>query len=197
MFGDETRFGTGSRHSRQHGAWCGWGPDGPGHHHGFGPGFRRHMGFFGPPWASGRRARRGDVRVGVLRVVAERPLHGYDIIRELEERSGGLWRPSPGSIYPTLQLLEDEGLVTSEERDGRRVFSITQAGREELEARMGEAAPWEFAKEPEEIASLREALFPLGAAAMQIASTASTEQIKRAAEVLADARRKLYAILSE
>src|SRR5262245_66646168 len=77
--------------------------------------------FGGPPWAGGRRARRGDVRTSLLTLLADKPMHGYDLIRELEERSGGAWRPSPGSIYPTLQLPEDEGPVTGEERDAKRV----------------------------------------------------------------------------
>ena len=91
--------------------------------------------FAGPPWGGGRRARRGDVRTALISLLADNPMHGYDLIRELEQRSGGAWRPSPGSIYPTLQLLEDEGLVTSEERDGKRVYTITDAGRAELEER--------------------------------------------------------------
>ncbi len=90
------------------GEWAGFGP---------GPGF-------GPPpkvmrrrvrGAGGRRgARRGDVRAAVLALLAERPMHGYEMIQELESRTDGMWRPSPGSIYPTLQLLEDEGLVSAE-----------------------------------------------------------------------------------
>src|SRR5919106_4340668 len=91
---------------------------------------RRHarMGL-GPWWGhGGHRARRGDVRTAILALLEERPMHGYEMIQQLEERSGGRWRPSAGSIYPTLQLLEDEGLVSGEEVDGKRVFSLTEAG---------------------------------------------------------------------
>src|SRR3954453_6514862 len=76
-----------------------------------------------------RRMRRGDIRTAILAVLVEKPGHGYEIIQAVEERSGGGWRPSAGSIYPTLQLLEDEGLVTSSERDGKRVYEVTEAGR--------------------------------------------------------------------
>jgi DNA-binding PadR family transcriptional regulator len=125
-------------------------------------------------------------------------MHGYDLIRELEERSGGAWRPSPGSIYPTLQLLEDEGLVTSEEQDGKRVYTITDAGRAELEerrARGGSQEPWEFGPLGEGLGQLRESGFRLGPG--PVARTGTEAQRKQAAEVLAEARKKLYALLAE
>ena len=169
-----------------------------------GPPWMRHArfagGWFGPPpWVGGRRARRGDVRAALLAVLAEQPMHGYDIIRELEARSGGAWRPSPGSIYTTLQLLEDEGLVTSTEHDGKRVYSITDTGRAELEERRerGGDAPWEFGQAGEGFAQLRDSVFQLGAAAMQVARAGSGPQLKQAADILAEARRKIYAILAE
>src|SRR6266545_6020465 len=138
------------------------------HHEGFGPwgGGRHgeHMWFGGPPWG-GRRARRGDVRTALLSLLADKPMHGYDLIRELEQRSGGAWRPSPGSIYPTLQLLEDEGLVTSQEQDGKRVYTINDAGRAELEERRerGAGDPWEFGPLGEGLGQLREAGVQLAA----------------------------------
>ena len=154
-----------------------------------------------PPWAGPRRARRGDVRAAVLALLVERPMHGYDLIQGLEERSGGMWRPSPGSIYPTLQMLEDEGLVTSEERDGKKAYSLTDLGRAEVEARKersGGTAPWDFASGgPEEFVRLRDTVFQLGAAAMQVARTGSGEQVARAADVLTETRKRLYAILAE
>jgi DNA-binding PadR family transcriptional regulator len=171
------------------------------HHHpeGFGP-WGRHFerAVFGPPWG-GRRARRGDVRAAILTLLADAPMHGYDLIRELEERSGGRWRPSPGSVYPTLQLLEDEGLITGEERDGKRVFSLADTGRAELEARRerGESAPWEFGPMGDGFGQLRDAVFQLGAASMQVARTGSEAQRARAAEILSEARKKLYALLAE
>ena len=93
---------------------------------------------FGPGGARrGGRARRGDVRAAILALLGESPMHGYQIIQELETRSNGLWRASPGSIYPTLQLFEDEGLVSASEVDGKRVFQLTDTGRE----RLAEAVP--------------------------------------------------------
>src|SRR3712207_1014021 len=83
----------------------------------------------GPPW---RRRRRGMARQAVLGLLREEPMHGYQLIQELESRSGGTWRPSPGSVYPTLQLLEDQGLIRGEESDGRRVFTLTDEGRAEV-----------------------------------------------------------------
>jgi len=171
------------------------------HHHDSPFGGRRweKSWFAGPPWGGGRRARRGDVRTALISLLADNPMHGYDLIRELEQRSGGAWRPSPGSIYPTLQLLEDEGLVTSEERDGKRVYTITDAGRAELEERRerGGGEPWEFGPLGEGLGQLREAGGQLAAAAMQVARTGSEAQRKHAAEILADARKKIYALLAE
>jgi DNA-binding PadR family transcriptional regulator len=185
---------TRRRHSREH----------VHHHEGFGPFWGRGRwggGWYGgPPWAGGRRARKGDVRTALLTLLADKPMHGYDLIRELEERSGGMWRPSPGSIYPTLQMLEDEGLVTSEAQDGKKVYSLTDAGRAELaerKERAGGAAPWEFGPAGEGFEQLRDSGFQLAAAAMQVARTGSEPQRKQAAEILAEARKKLYALLAE
>lgn len=174
-------------------------------HHEPGPPWTRHMrgGWYGPPWGPpGRRARRGDVRAALLALLDEHPLHGYDVIRELEERSGGLWHPSPGSIYPTLQMLEEGGLLTSQEVDGKRVYSITEAGKAELaerRERSGGTAPWELAGKGwgEGLMRLRGAMAQLGAAAMQVGRTGDAEQVSRAADVLTEARKKVYAILAE
>src|SRR5262245_37552338 len=93
----------------------------------------------------GGRMRRGDIRTAVLAVLSEEPGHGYDVIQRLEDKTGGAWRPSPGSVYPTLQLLADEGLAQSVERDGKRVYELTPAGHAETERRIEEAGgtPWE------------------------------------------------------
>src|SRR5215218_10776255 len=88
------------------------------------------------------RVRRGDVRSAILALLDDKPMHGYEMIQELDERTGGRWRPSAGSIYPTLQLLEDEGLVSVEEIDGKRVFSLTDAGREEVPPTAEGGRPW-------------------------------------------------------
>ncbi len=171
-------------------------------HHERGPNWRGHRAMFGgqwfgpPPWA-GRR-RRGDVRAAILAVLAEGPMHGYDLIGELEQRSGGMWRPSPGSVYPTLQMLEDADLVTAQEQDGKRVYSLTDAGRAEVEARKerGGSEPWEFGGGSEALTQLRDSAFQLAAAAMQVARAGAEPQMKRAAEILAEARKKIYAILA-
>src|SRR5450756_1075129 len=85
-----------------------------------------HRGFGGP---QGSYARRGDVRSAILRLLSEQPMHGYQIIGELSARSGGAWSPSAGSIYPTLQMLADEDLITAEETAGKKVYSLTDAGK--------------------------------------------------------------------
>jgi DNA-binding PadR family transcriptional regulator len=155
-------------------------------------------GAFGPPWAGVPRARRGDVRAGILAVLNERAMHGYDVIRELETRSGGRWRPSPGSVYPTLQMLEDEGLVHGEERNGRKVFEITDAGREAVRSQDSDDSPWDDADESADpMSGLRDAAFQLGAAAMQVAQAGSAEQVASAKTILDEARKKIYGILAD
>src|SRR3954454_4262216 len=92
----------------------------------------------------GGRVGRGEGRAAVLSLLSEKPMHGYQIIREIEERSGGSWKPSAGSVYPTLQLLTDEGLITVEESTGRKTYALTEAGRDEA-AGASASAPWESA----------------------------------------------------
>src|SRR5215467_7426559 len=106
--------------------------------------FARSRGFgYGRGGRGGPRARRGDVRAAVLALLAERPMHGYEMIKEIEERSEGAWTPSAGSIYPMLQLLEDEGLIRGEESDGKRRFALTDTGQAEVEEKSGDVAPWD------------------------------------------------------
>ena len=107
-------------------------------------GYGRHEMSRGRGHGRGRhRVRRGDVRSAILALLDDRPMHGYEMIQELEERTGGRWTPSAGSIYPTLQLLEDEGLVTPEEVEGRKVYSLTDAGKEAAPERTEGELPWE------------------------------------------------------
>lgn len=143
------------------------------------------------------RVRRGDVRSAILALLDDRPMHGYEIIQELEERTGGRWRPSAGSIYPTLQLLEDEGLVSAEEVDGKRVFSLTDAGQKAVPERTEGKRPWEEGDEDSPRFEARKEMFRLLGAAKQIARADDEEQLTKAAEILKDARRKLYGILAE
>ena len=165
-----------------------------------GPGPRGHGGH-GPhghgPWS---RARRGNVRAAILSVLAEEPMHGYQIMQQLEERSGGMWRPSPGSVYPTLQLLEDQGFIKGEEVEGRRVFALTEAGKTEAEAsKERHGAPWESSEHGDQGPRfrLRKAVFQIGAAVKQIGTTGSSEQVDATLEILAEARKRIYSLLAE
>jgi len=147
---------------------------------------------------AGNRAGRGEVRAAVLALLGERPMHGYQIIREIEERSGGAWKPSAGSVYPTLQLLADEGFISAEESNGRKTYSLTEAGREELDAVEG-PAPWEPTGPGTgpAFSALPKAGFELAQAASQLGRTGSTQQVQEAVAVLDDARRRLYSILAQ
>jgi DNA-binding PadR family transcriptional regulator len=143
------------------------------------------------------RMQRGDVRAAVLALLAERPMHGYQIIQEIDERSGGAWKPSPGSVYPTLQLLTDEGLVSAEESNGRKTYSLTEAGRAEAGA-ADRSAPWESQGSKENPrAALPKAGFELAQAVAQVGRSGSPEQVAQAVTVLEEARRKLYSILAQ
>ncbi|WAP54587.1 PadR family transcriptional regulator [Streptomyces sp. S465] len=199
---------------------------GPGHHGRGGDGERRRAafgpfgpGFGGPPFGGppfggrgpggrgpggpgGRgvrgRARRGDVRASILALLKDRPMHGYEMIQEIAERSGGAWRPSPGSVYPTLQLLEDEGLISSESEGGKKLFALTDPGRAEAEA--GPAAPWEEAGRGvdwEAMQEVRQAGFGLMEAFSQVWRTGSAEQRRKAVSVINESRKRLYLILAE
>jgi DNA-binding PadR family transcriptional regulator len=162
---------------------------------------------FGGPFGHGWRRRRGrgpgggrrqNVRAAVLALLAERPMHGYEMIGELESRTGGIWRPSPGSIYPTLQLLEDEGLIVAETDGGRKRFALSEAGREEAN-RAAEAPPWrDFADDTvSQAQDFRAAAFGIMSALREVGLHGTSEQRSRALEVLDETKRKLYAILAE
>lgn len=157
----------------------------------------------GPGWGEGRRRlRRGDVRRAVLVTLGEGAAHGYEVMRRLEERTGGAWRPSPGSVYPTLQMLEDEGLVRAEERDGTRVYELTDAGRQERERAVDDARegspPWErSSEEGDRLRSLRDAVVQVNLAAKQVAHAGSAVQLDQALEILQRTRKELYQALAE
>jgi DNA-binding PadR family transcriptional regulator len=159
-------------------------------------------GFGGPRGGRGRgrgRARRGDVRLAVLRLLADEPRNGYQLMQTIEERSGGEWRPSPGSMYPTLSQLEDETLIRSAEADGSRVFEITDAGSEHLETRAGEPDPWipSDGRSENAMAELGPLVIGIGKAVWQVASVGSEAQRARALTLLDETRRGLYRILAE
>jgi DNA-binding PadR family transcriptional regulator len=148
---------------------------------------------------TGSRMGRGDVRAAVLALLAEKPMHGYQIIHEIEERSGGVWKPSPGSVYPTLQLLADEGLIEAEEADGRKTYSLTAEGRTVAEAAADHSAPWEAqgGRDSGRATALPRAGVELAQAAAQVGRSGNSEQVKQAVAVLDEARRKLYSILAQ
>jgi DNA-binding PadR family transcriptional regulator len=152
-------------------------------------------GLFDQPFST--RMGRGDVRAAVLAVLAEKPMHGYQIIQEIEERSGGAWKPSPGSVYPTLQLLADEGLISAEESGGRKTYSLTEAGREAAAADE-KSAPWEvFGNRETTRTALPKAGMKLAQAAAQVGRDGTPEQVQQAVDVLDEARRRLYSILAQ
>ena len=127
-------------------------------------------------------------------------MHGYQIIQELEERSGGVWTASPGSVYPTLQQLEDQGLIESSTRDKRRVYSLTDEGRAELATlRERQPPPWEGLEDDggDHFSELRRSMFQLGAASLQIAHAGSREDVAKAQEIVDKARRSLYGLLAD
>jgi DNA-binding PadR family transcriptional regulator len=154
--------------------------------------------FGGGPFGGGRgRARRGEVRVALLLLLAEEPHNGYQLMQAIEERSDGRWRPSPGSVYPTLAQLEDEGLIRSVERDGTKLFEITDAGRAQLAERGDATAPWdEGDADGEQDISMRGLIAEIATAAMQVARFGDREQVEQAARTLSEARRALYGILA-
>lgn len=157
------------------------------------------LGPIGPHGRGGRRARRGNVRAAVLVLLRERPMHGYEMIGEIAERSSGLWRPSPGALYPALQLMEDEGLVTIEETEGKRLVSLTERGRAEADTLAEGPAPWTQASAgvDQTVLDLHSAVGPVVQAAGQVAQVGTDDQRAKAVEILTEARRKLYGLLAE
>jgi DNA-binding PadR family transcriptional regulator len=139
------------------------------------------------------------VRLAILALLAESPMHGYQIIQEITERSGGRWTPSPGSVYPTLQALADGGLVRSTETDGKRVYELTDAGRAEVEA-LGERAqaPWNLGPDAGSGArELADQMAQLGGAFHQVLRSGTPDQQARVRTILAEARRSIYQVLAE
>jgi len=143
--------------------------------------------------------RRGDIRTALLTALTDGPAHGYEIIGRLEEKSGGTWRPSPGSVYPTLQLFEDEGLVRSEQRDGKRVYELTDTGRAEAAERAERpgGAPWEGGDDASEFHNLIRAAAQMFAAAKQIARQGDPAQMERATAAIRATGKELYRMLAE
>lgn len=151
-------------------------------------------------WGDEPRMRRGDIKFILLELLSERPRHGYDLIKELETRYGGFRRLSPGSVYPTLQLLEDGGYLTSEKIDGKRVYTVTDSGKELLSQRsqkINSESPSNFtAAQAPELVELRDALTELSEAVRQFARSGNFEQASQVRELLVQVKREIYKILS-
>ena len=158
-----------------------------------------HRGGRGPGrGGSRRRAPRGEVRSAVLLLLAEQPMHGYQLMQAISERSGGRWSPSPGAIYPTISQLEDEGLVTVTADAGRRLVALTDAGREHLASHRAPGTdPFADYDAAPPGPDLRGLLDQLHGAARQVARTGSDAQRAAAADILAEARRSLYLVLAD
>src|SRR6266700_658450 len=166
------------------GPWGGWWPGPPGPP--------------GPP--RGTKASRGDVRAAILALLREGPRNGYQIMSEIEERSGGAWRPSPGAVYPALSQLADEGLIEAEESGGRRTFTLTDAGREYVEQNPEMArGAWESTAQQEawQLPGLFAEAARLGGGIVQIAHAGTPEQVRAAERLLERTRRDLYRILAD
>lgn len=170
----------------------------------------RMRGFGGPPfgpgaWGSfgrrhGGRMRRGGMQTAILALLAEQPMHGYQIIQELGNRSGGAWTPGAGSVYPTLEQLEAQGLITGVQQDDKRVYTITDKGRELAEEHRahGRGAPWDEAAEaPGPHAELGKSVFALMSAVQQVGKTGTDEQVAKVVELVDGVRKQVYLILAE
>jgi DNA-binding PadR family transcriptional regulator len=161
-----------------------------------------HKGSFGGGWGDEPRTRRGEIKFILLGLLSERPQHGYELIKELESRRGGFRRLSPGSVYPTLQMLEESGYLTSEEVDDKRVYTITESGRQFLSDRNQQSHsrnPHDSFTEskPSELIELRRTLTQLNDAVTQIARSGNLEQANRVRDLLIQVKREIYKLLAE
>jgi DNA-binding PadR family transcriptional regulator len=176
------------------------GPGGPGHWGGGFAGQRKGGWWPGPPGGPGPKASRGDVRAAILALLREGPRNGYQIMSEVEERSGGAWRPSPGAVYPALSQLADEGLIEATDSGSRRTFQLTDAGRQYVEQNPEMArGAWESTEQREawQLPSLFAEAARLGSGIVQIAHAGTPAQVRAAERLLEQTRRELYRILAD
>lgn len=205
---------AGQRRQSHQNPWQGWiGPEWGSHGRGRGPGgpppwIQGLLGMGTPPQPPGPRVRRGDVRTAILDVVREagetgEPINGYQVIQQIADRSGGAWRPSPGSVYPTVQQLHDEGLIESDDDHGRKTIRLTAAGHDYVQRNRDLLdavwAPFEQQRQREsgQGADLRGEIGQVMSAVWQIVSQGSEAQRRALVEVLVDTRRTLYGILAD
>jgi DNA-binding PadR family transcriptional regulator len=201
---DDRRNPRGSRARSRRG---GRGPEG--FDTGSGPGFGGHGPGFGPRGPGfgrrgggrrGGRGGRGDVRAAILVLLESQPMHGYELIQQIQDKSGGVWIPSPGSIYPALQQLEDEGLVAFERVDGRKTATLTDTGKAYVEEHRSEiGVPWDDVSGgvSGEARELHQLIGSLMGAIHTVTHVGTREQVNQASEVLVEARKSLYRILAE
>lgn len=179
-------------------AWAGEGP----RNQFFMSGRHGRRGSFGGGWGDEPRTRRGDIKFILLGLLSERPQHGYELMKELEARRGGFRRPSPGSVYPTLQMLEECGYLTSEEVDGKRVYTITESGRQFLIDRNQQSHSRNtydsfVESKPSSLLELRRTLTQLNDAVAQVARSGNLEQANRVRDLLVQVKREIYKLLAE
>lgn len=183
------------------------------HHRHGGPWGASPWGGGPPPWAEflrgfappqhqhqvGPKVRRGDVRMAILDVLAVQPMNGYQVIQQIAERSGGAWKPSPGSVYPTLQQLQDEGLIAERGEGGSRTFELTENGLAYVEAHLDElAGTWRAFDEAEpDPGDLRPVIGQVMGACWQVAFTGTMPQQAKALEILAETKQQLYRLLAD
>jgi DNA-binding PadR family transcriptional regulator len=141
------------------------------------------------------------VRLAILALLSEGPRHGYQIIQDIAERSAGAWRVSPGSVYPALSALQDEGLVDDEKVEGRRVYTLTADGRAHVAERQDEIARAFAAYDTPEDGARNEdygrLLFSVGAASVEVLRAGTPDQVEAARQLLAQVRRDLYGLLAD
>lgn len=182
----------------QRGGPHGRGPGG-GRRHGHGPDHDHDHEHNGERRGPRGRTRRGEIKTVLLAILAEGPGHGYELIQRIEEKTSGAWKPSPGSVYPTLQFLEDEGLIAATTDDGKRTYDLTDEGRVEAQRRIDSPSenPWtREGRGRSDAGALFESMKGLVIALKQISSAGNPEQITAAVEIVKDARKKLYLLLA-
>ncbi len=205
----------GGRRSNWEGAWSG----GPGSGWSGGWGNQQPWRQGPPPWVTGLfglaqaggaargapKVRRGDVRAAILDVLATGPMNGYQVIQQIAERSGGQWKPSPGSVYPTVQQLEDEGLVAGTTESGKRLLELTPEGQAYVAEHPEEmAATWRpfdqaqaEATEGSDTPDLKPVIGQVMSAVWQVVVSGTRQQQAEAAEILSETRRRLYTLLAD
>jgi DNA-binding PadR family transcriptional regulator len=148
----------------------------------------------------GGRIPRGNVRAATLLLLGEQPRNGYQIMQEITERSKGVWRPSPGSVYPALQQLEDEGMVRSQETEGQRLYTLTEAGKAYTDGHRAElGSPWEDVSGAvgDDVHELLSLMRQTHGAVIQVAHAGTPAQVAKAAQLMKETRRNLYRLLAE